>query len=248
MNVDRVRRILKITQLLQSGRSVDATGLAGEFGVTRRTVFRDLELLELAGVPCRYNKRDQSYQLYRPVLLPPVMLTLDEGLALMLLTRAAMSKQMVPDHTAATSGAVKIESSLPSVVREHCGDMLSGVEVRWWPMSEAESLRDLLPVLQRCVKDRRCVSITYDSYLDDKRIQVALRPYRLLFIRRGWYVIGYAEQFEMVRTFKLERIERIREEDRHFTPDSDFTLDAYFGNAWQMIRGELRHHVRIKFL
>ncbi|MCP4590138.1 MAG: WYL domain-containing protein, partial [bacterium] len=101
---------------------------------------------------------------------------------------------------------------------------------------------------QRCVKDRRCVSITYDSYLDDKRIQVALRPYRLLFIRRGWYVIGYAEQFEMVRTFKLERIERIREEDRHFTPDSDFTLDAYFGNAWQMIRGELRHHVRIKFL
>ncbi len=46
MNVERVRRLIKIMQLLQSGRRVDTEGLAAEFDV-----------------------------------LPPVLLTLEEGLA-----------------------------------------------------------------------------------------------------------------------------------------------------------------------
>lgn len=248
MNVERIRRLIRIMQLLQSGRAVTADGLAEEFGVARRTVFRDLNLLELAGVPCKFDKKDQSYRLHHPVVLPPVLLTLEEGLALMLLTRTAMNEQMVPDYKSATAAAVKIENCLPAAVREHCGEVLKGVDVRWWPMSDVGQLRDVLPVLQQCIVEHRRLRIDYDSFYDDARIDITLRPYRLAFIRRGWYVIGYAEQFGEVRTFKAERILRVREDGGGFEPDPGFSLENYFGNAWQMIRGDRRYRVRIRFL
>lgn len=234
-------------QLLQSGRPVDVDGLAEEFGVSRRTVYRDLDLLELAGIPCKFDKKANSYRLHHSAVLPPVLLTLEEGLALMLLTRTAMSDQMLPDHKSAVAAAVKVESSLPAAVREHCGEILKGVDVRWWPMSDAGDLKDVLPLLQRCIIEHRCLHMTYDSFKDGERIEVTLRPYHLAFIRRGWYVIGYAERFGEVRTFKVERVERIRQDDRRFTPDRGFSLEDYFGNAWQMIRGDRRYRVRVRF-
>ena len=184
-------------------------------------------------------------------VLPPILLTLEEGLALMLLTRTAMSEQMVPDSKSATAAAVKIESALPVAVREHCGEVLKGVDVRWWPMSDAGHLRDILPLVQQNIAEHRRLHITYDSFYDGKRIDVTLRPYRLAFIRRGWYVIGYAEEFREVRTFKVERIDRVRGDPARadqFTPDPGFNIEDYFGNAWQMVRGDRRYHVRIKFL
>jgi predicted DNA-binding transcriptional regulator YafY len=248
MNVERIRRLIKTIQLVQSGRPIDPDGLVKEFGVTRRTIFRDLNLLELAGIPCRFTRTERSYHLYRPAFLPPILLTLEEGLALMLLTRKAMSERMVPDYASATAAAVKIEGALPAAVREHCGEMLKGVDVRWWPMSDTGPVRGLLPLLQRCITGHRRLYVCYDSFQEGKRIDVTLRPYRLAFIRRGWYVIGYAEEFGEVRTFKVERIDRVREDDRRFPPDPRFSLEDYFGNAWQMIRGDRRYHVRVKFL
>ena len=32
-----------------------------------------------------------------------------------------------------------------------------------------------------------------------------------------------------------------------YSPDPEFCLDDYFGNAWLMIRGDTRHHVKIRF-
>ena len=64
-------------------------------------------------------------------------------------------------------------------------------------------------------------------------------------------MIGYAEKFGQVRTFKLERIDRVREDPpqaERFKPDPGFSLDDYFGHAWQMIRGDRRYRVRIRFL
>ena len=92
----------------------------------------------------------------------------------MLLTRTAMNERMVPDFRSATAAAVKIESSLPAVVREHCGELLKGVDVRWWPMSDVEHLHDVLPLMRRCIAEHRALRITYDSFHEGKRIDVRL--------------------------------------------------------------------------
>ena len=51
MSISRIYRILRLITLLQSGRGYSADELAEELEVSRRTVFRDLNVLEMAHIP-----------------------------------------------------------------------------------------------------------------------------------------------------------------------------------------------------
>ncbi len=243
----RIKRLLQLIKLLQQDRPRTLEELQAELGVSRRTVFRDLTVLELAGVPCSFDRAQQGYSLDQAYLLPPVELTLEEALALMLLTSRVLHRQVVPHYRSAASAAVKVESILPPNVREHCGDLLRGVDVRYWPMSDAESIRDSLDQLRQAKSEHRKVELRYDSYYEGREIDTVLHPYHLTFVRRGWYIIGHCELHGEVRTFKIERITSARVLDEQFVPDGTFDMDKYFGNAWQMIRGSERHRVVIQF-
>ena len=52
---DRFSRILRLLELLQDRCVYDARALAVRLGTTERTVYRDLKVLELAGMPCLYD-------------------------------------------------------------------------------------------------------------------------------------------------------------------------------------------------
>ncbi|NLW86197.1 MAG: HTH domain-containing protein, partial [Planctomycetes bacterium] len=51
MSISRVYRILRIITILQGSRGYTADELASELDVSRRTVFRDLNMLEMARIP-----------------------------------------------------------------------------------------------------------------------------------------------------------------------------------------------------
>jgi predicted DNA-binding transcriptional regulator YafY len=106
---------------------------------------------------------------------------------------------------------------------------------------------DTLPVLQTALVRRVRVRVRYDSYAEGKVIDVTLRPYRIAYIHRGWYLIAFCERDREVRTFKIERILQLKVMRRSYRIDPEFNLDDYFGNAWVMIRGDDEYHVKIRF-
>ncbi len=245
--MNRLHRLIRLIQLLQRNESLSLADLRRELGVSRRTVFRDLSTLELAGVRCTFDRTTKRYTLERSYLLPPVTLSLEEALGLMLLTRKALHRRLVPAYRAAAAAAAKIESALPPAVRRHCGELLAGVDIRYWPMSDVESIGDLLVPLRQALARRRKVALRYDSPYEQREIDTVLCPYRLAFARRGWYVVGLSDMHGQVRTFKIERMVQVRLLDETFVIDQDFDLDNYFGDAWQMIRGDRKYHVVVRF-
>ena len=247
MTMRRINRLLRLIQMLQWERRCSVDRLHSELGVTRRTIFRDLKVLEGAGMPCTFDKDSQSYVLDRESLLPPLTMTLEEALALAVLTRKALHSRVFPGHRAALTAALKVESALPPEIRRHCGDQLAQVDVRFWPTSDLETAGDVLVQLQRALTDRRKVTVRYESYYENREIDTVLHPYRLRFIRRGWYVIAFSRRHGQVRTFKIERIVSARTLDEPYVIDPDFDLEDYYGNAWQMIRGDKPYHVVIHF-
>ncbi|MFQ5414610.1 MAG: helix-turn-helix transcriptional regulator [Phycisphaerae bacterium] len=247
MKTKRVERLLKLIQALHSGDQSAVDDLAALCGVDRRTVFRDLRLLKRSGLPFTYDRGTKRYRADRHALLPPVPLTHEEALALLIVTRAMMSGPLLPWPEAAAAAGLKIESMLPPTILDHCGPLMENVEIRLSPASDPRSIAATLPIVQTALAQRRKLAVDYDSYNERKRIDVVLRPHRLLHLRRGWYVIAWQEDAGAVRTFKVERIIHITLLDETFTIDPKFTLDDYFGNAWLMIRGDKRYHVKLRF-
>ena len=79
------------------------------------------------------------------------------------------------------------------------------------------------------------VRIRYRSLSERQEISTRLSPYRLLFSRRSWYVIGRSSLHRATRTFNLGRIRSIEMlEDRYRVPRG-FSIERYLRNAWHLI-------------
>lgn len=233
--------------MLQSGRSFDADGLALGLTVSRRTLFRDLNMLEAAGVPYHYDKKSKQYRINKDYFLPPINLTVGEALAVMLLTRRMNTRKMHPEYAQAVEAAQKIEAAIPGRIRAHCGSILENIEVKFWPMSDVEGISDINTTLIKAMVESRRVAMRYDSYFEGRVIEDVIHPYKRIFVNRGWYLVGYSEKEKTTRTYKLERIEKLTICEQVFEPDPGFSLENYFGYAWQMIREDRRYHVKIRF-
>ncbi len=248
MKSGRVERLLSLIHALESGRSLTAEELAEIVGVSRRTVFRDLGLLAKAGIEYAYDHQTRRYSARNTTLLPPVTLSHAETLTLLLAARQMSEGATMPDLEAAASAAIKLESMLPTAVRDYCGPIANRMDIRPDPVSDVACIRETIVELQSALTNQRKVTVRYDSYFDGKVIDEVLHPYRLAHIHRGWYLIAMMESVDQVRTFKVERFLRLHILDDGFETDATFSLDDYFGNAWLMIRGDQSFHVKIRFL
>ena len=79
MEKTRLSRLTAILIQLQSKRLITSTELADKYGVSIRTIYRDIRALEEAGVPI-YTEEGKGYSLSEGYRLPPVMFTEEEAM------------------------------------------------------------------------------------------------------------------------------------------------------------------------
>src|SRR3954468_11148463 len=77
----RFTRLTAILTQLQTKRLITSTSLAEKFGVSIRTIYRDIKALEQAGVPI-LTEDGKGYSLMEGYKIPPVMFTENEANAL----------------------------------------------------------------------------------------------------------------------------------------------------------------------
>lgn len=253
MSVSRIHRILYLITLISSGRRFDADGLARELGVSRRTVFRDLNTLSHANIPYYYDEDANAYTINRQFFLPAVNLTLDEALALLLASRKMIGQIPLPLFEQASRAAIKIESGLPRALQDQCGSIIDKLDVRLPAVAEDRTLDDMFRRLRVAIEQQRKVLLLYESLYDagnrhplGKTIETVVSPYRLVFVHRAWYLIGHSKFHKQTRTFKLSRINKLKILEEMFAA-SDFNLDDYLGDAWIMIPEGKRYNVELIF-
>ena len=165
---------------------------------------------------------------------------------MMFLARKVLSTGVWPDKRAATQAMLKLEQALPGELRDRCEAMLAKLDLEMLPISSPESHLDIFSQLQCASLHQSKVRIVYEPP-SKTSFEDRLHPYHLAFLQRGWYVFGYSEASEAVRTFKIERISDLRLLDEHFELDQPFDLSEYLGNAWQLDRTAEQVHVMLKF-
>jgi predicted DNA-binding transcriptional regulator YafY len=247
MNLTRISRLVQLLGLLQAGKAHNAGELAALCEVSRRTIFRDLDVLRQAGVPLLFDDEQCVYRIPGTYFLPPTNFTADEALAVMILCYELGRNNRLPFYEAAQSAALKLESSLPTRVREILRESTSAVRINAQPGNRLQGQRPIYQQLLTCIATRRAVRLVYDSFSDGKLLRFKLSPYRLLFSRRSWYVIGRSSVHREVRTFNVGRIRELLLLDESFHLPRGFSIERYMGNAWHMIPGGPDQDVTVRF-
>jgi predicted DNA-binding transcriptional regulator YafY len=235
MNLTRISRLLKLLQALRAGNGQNASGIARACGVSRRTVFRDLETLRAAGVPLKFEKDDGRYSIEDDHFLPPTNFTPDEALAIIALATRLGADDGLPFFQPARTAALKLLSNLPASLRTKYLRLSKSIDLRLDSLARLTGLESVYDQLVKAIAARRVVRITYGSLTEWELIETNLRPYQLLFNRRTWYVVGRSSLHKEPRTFNVGRIKSLAESNEKFSMPRGFSIERYLGNAWNMI-------------
>jgi predicted DNA-binding transcriptional regulator YafY len=247
MNVSRIYRLLRLVTLLQSGRSYTADQLADDLQVSRRTVFRDLNALEMAHIPYYYDPAGKTYRISRHFFLQPVNLTLPEALALLILAGSLTDQANVPLLSHGAQAAAKLESILPEAIRQHVGSVIERLSLHLGPMARHEGAETWFEQLSAAIARRNVCRMSYESFLEKKTLRLEVHPLRLVFVQRAWYLLAWSVRDKAVRTYKLIRIHKLSVRAETFSDGREAQLKNHFGLAWSMIPEGKIYKVHLHF-
>lgn len=110
----RTERLFALAEYLRGRRTgVTAEALAERFGVTVRTIYRDLDALRAASLPLGAERGPGGgYALDRSYSLPPVNFTAREAALLVALGRFAIDMRLLPFSDTLQSALDKVRSAL----------------------------------------------------------------------------------------------------------------------------------------
>ena len=217
MKSSRVSRVVKILTTLQADENYSPIDLEKLLGVSRRTIFRDLKELQNIGVPYKFDKKAGGYSIDPKFFLPPIDFTLSEALSLLLLLHKVRNHLPMPFKNSALLAGLKIENQLPANIKDYCRTTLRNTFVTAGKHAEISLLDNIFAQLQKAIRKKQKVNLTYDSLYEKKTIKILLSPYHIIFRHRAWYVLGKSQLHKQVRTFNLGRIKSIETTNLYFS-------------------------------
>ena len=205
--MNRLERLYAVTEAIRrrAPQPVSAAALADEFGVTRRTMERDLAALRTAGVPLYGSDgRCGGQRLAGHGGRVVFALSAEEVTALLL---AATASAGMPFSDAARSATRHLLDSLPDDTRvvvdglRHKLRATTGDRVRATPRVQR--------TLEESVRRGVVVNLTYEDR-NGERTDRAVESVGFYGGADGWYLIGWCRLREGGRIFRLDRVASAR--------------------------------------
>jgi predicted DNA-binding transcriptional regulator YafY len=212
-------RVLSLLELLQSGGVRTVAELAGRLEVDERTVRRYVDHLLDLDVPVESVRgRYGGYRLASGYRMPPLMLSDDEALAVLLGLVAGRRTGLVTTTGAASeTAAAKIRRVLPERLARRLDAVLGTLAFTAPPGEPPAPDTAVLLSIADAVRHRRPVWIRYTAG-DGRRSERTLHPYGLVAHSGRWYVTGADPGIGEDRTLRLDRITDTRTLPGSFEP------------------------------
>ena len=201
-SMNRTDRLLGMLLELQAHEWTRGAALSLTFGVSLRTVYRDVAALNASGVPI-ISLPGRGYSLMPGYFLPPLHFTLAEASMLSFGLDAARGLFDAEYARAADTAAQKVRAALPETRREDVDAVRE--RVRLVERAESGTTGETLGLLRRAVLERRVVQFLYakpEREAQARRVQ----PQGLVRVGGVWLLQTYDPQRQAARTFRVDRI------------------------------------------
>lgn len=177
----RSARLSAIMNRLSGGETLRAEDLAREFGVSQRSIYRDMDTLKASGMPIEATQ-GSGYRAAAVITLPPLHLNEQEleALHLGLLAVAASADEDL--QAAAQSVSEKLDTAMPAE------GGTSDQNFAIYPFEHAGTALQHLATLRAAIRSQQRLRVT----LGGGRIE-DLRPLKLDYWGRVWILTGYGE-------------------------------------------------------
>jgi len=201
--LNRVDRLLALILYLQSRRVATAEMMAEHFGLSIRTIYRDMAALAEAGVPV-VAEAGAGYRLMKGYLLPPVNFSEQEAMALSTALLLAQRTTSANYTQLMQSALDKITAVLPNDGKDRLNHLVKAMAA---PFSQPPPAADLT-LLQRAITHQHLVRLHYRDaswQLSERDVE----PAGLIYYLGRWHFIGWCRLRQDWRDFRTDRIHQL---------------------------------------
>jgi predicted DNA-binding transcriptional regulator YafY len=242
------RQWLLIQRLARSRAGAGLDDLSEELGCVRRTVYRDLDALMYAGFPVTSEKRDGKayYRFLDTFEMGQVPFTPDELLALAFSEDLLKTLEGTVFHDSIRAALTKIRAGLGPELSDYLDRLTGGFRVLPGPHKRYEAFRDTIRTLNEGVLESCTLEMRYRTGRTGEESTRCIDAYKVWYHGGALYVIGRDHRSGEIRTFSIDRIQRIERTGDVFEVDADFDFDAYTASSFGVV-AEPAVTVRIRF-
>ncbi|GAB3158387.1 WYL domain-containing protein [Amycolatopsis stemonae] len=202
-----IARVLALLEILQRGGTRTLAELAERLDVDERTVRRYVGHLVDLDIPVRSVRgRHGGYRLSPGYRMPPLMLTDEEALAVLLGLVAGRRAGLISTSVAAAeSAAAKVRRVLPEALGRRLDALLEIADFTAPARPALSAEAEVLLTVAEAARDRRPIDLGYVAGHGGASDRV-VHPYGIVAHSGRWYLTGFDSASEQVRTFRADRI------------------------------------------
>lgn len=226
----KLDRLVSILVILLRKEKVQAKELADMFEVSVRTILRDVEAINLAGIPIvTYQGVNggigiaEGYRLDRSVLT-------EDDMSTIISTLGGIAGSL-PDsrHEVLME---KLRNIMPESKRETLDSKVKQLVIDISPWGTNALLKDSISRLRKAIEDNKEIEFTYiDS--EGRWTNRTVEPYSLILKGQKWYLYAWCHIREDFRLFKLSRIRELAVTDRHYEPRKASMGQLTYEDQWK---------------
>lgn len=232
----KVERLVSIILLLLDKKRISAQELAEKFEVSPRTIYRDIDSINMAGIPIHATpgvgggfEIMQQYKMDKKVFS-----TAD--LSAILMGLSSLSNMVRGDEL--MNALTKIKSFIPADRAADIELKANQIHVDLNPWTSYRNIQDYLGLIKTAIDERQLLSFEYADRHGKETTRTA-EPYQLVLKDSHWYVQGYCLKRKDFRLFKLLRMSNLQLKKSVFTPREFQRPQLEFGDVLETMQTKI---------
>ena len=208
-------RLVSIIMMLLDKERVSAQELADRFEVSPRTIYRDIETINMAGIPVRSTpgvgggfEIMQEYKLDKNVFSAADLSAILMGLSS--LSGMVRGNELV-------NALAKVKRFIPADRAKEIELKANQIDIDLSPWMGNRNIQPYLERVKTALQENRRLSFDYADRFGNKTVRT-VEPYQIVLKGSHWYFQGYCRKREDFRLFRLSRISSLQMSRETFSP------------------------------
>lgn len=232
----KIDRLLAITVLLLNRGRVSAKELSERFEVSSKTIYRDMDTLNQAGIPIvAHQGVSGGFEIMEQFMIDRHWLSIEEMNSLV---TAVKGINLALEDKETDALLQKVKSLLQKAQRGYANQREDRLIMDLNPWGQRNGIKETMQLLRQAVEERRRTAIEYISFNGQSQNRI-IEPASLILKGTVWYVQAYCTLRKDFRVFRLSRIQHAALTEEKFEPLEAPVVEKFqWNSSWSDIPEE----------
>lgn len=241
----KIDRLVSIIMILLNKKHMSAQELADMFEVSPRTIYRDIDAINMAGIPIHATpgvgggfEIMQNYKIDKKVFSSADLSSILTGLS-------GLSSMIQGDELA--NVLAKVKSFIPADRAKDIELKVNQICIDLSPWMGNENIQLYLEIVKAALQESKLLSFEYIAHHGNKTART-VEPYQLILKSSHWYLHGYCRKRNDYRMFRLSRMSNLQIQEKSFTPREYQKPALDFTEIWETIQIKIKIRIHKSIL